>query len=109
MEEVVQEGRGTALELAVAEELRQPAHDVDDNGGLGGGDRVGNAEVVGEGTRGEADERQRGAGDRFEEDVEPAPCQGREGAQVWFEVGDLEKGGEGEEWSIVGSLGSFGV
>ena len=50
LKEVVQEGRGTALELAMAEELRQPAHNVDDNGGLGGGDRIGNAKVVGEGT-----------------------------------------------------------
>lgn len=89
----------------MAEELRQPAHDVDDNGDLGGGDRVGNAEVVGEGARSEADERQRGAGDRLEEDVESAPCQGREGAQVWLKVGDLKKGGEGEERSIVGGLG----
>lgn len=69
LEKVVQECRGTALKFAVTEELRQPAHNVNDNGNLGGQDWVGNAEIVGEGASTEADERQCGAGDRLEENV----------------------------------------
>lgn len=80
LEEVVQEGRGAAFELAVAEELRQPAHNVNDDGDLCGGHRAGDAEVVGVGTRAEADERQRGAGDGLEEDVKAAPGQSCEGS-----------------------------
>ena len=89
LEQVVEQGRGSALELAVADKLGQPAHDVSDDGGLGGS-RGGYPQVVCAGGGSQADEGQHGAGDRFKEHIEGAVCQGGEGAKVCIQVRDLQ-------------------
>lgn len=69
LEEVVQQGGGSTLELAVADKLRDPAYDMDGKGGLVGTLRVLDAEVVCACRGGEADQGQGASSDRFKKEI----------------------------------------
>lgn len=75
LDQVVQQGGSSALELSVADELRNPTDHMQGNGVRRHGARivVFNS-VVARGGRTETDEGKGGAGDGLEENVQAAPC-----------------------------------
>lgn len=109
LEEAVQQGGGAVLELAVADKLEDPADDVggDGVGGEGVGVVVGKGVVAG-GGGGEAEEGEGGAGDGLEQDVEAAPEQRAQRAEVELQVGDGEAGRQRDERRGVCGLGEVG-
>lgn len=80
LEQVVEQGGRPPLELAVADELGQPAHDVDGDGDLGDWRRALQAEVVGQGGGAKADQGQHRPCYRFKQHIERTPEQGGEGS-----------------------------
>lgn len=92
LDEVVEQGGSAALKGAVADELGDPADDVDDEGHLEGASRVLGAHVVGKGSGGDAKGGQDKAGDGLQEDIEGGVGEGEDGAEVQVQVGNGKPG-----------------
>lgn len=88
LEETLRKGRGTALKLAVADELGNPADDVDSSCDLRRGRWGDGEEVVAHGCPSKQDDCVDGAGNWLEEHVQATPGEGAQGAAIHGEIGD---------------------
>lgn len=82
LEQVVQQSRGSAFVGTMTHELQKPTKDMRRNGDLVCKSRVGGHGSVGTGCAGEAENSQCSPSHGLEKDIESAPDEGGDGAQI---------------------------
>ena len=88
LDQIIQKGRRTTLEGAMAEELEEPADDMNSKSYLVDGVRLGNPQVVNTSGAANTDSSENGACNRFQENIEAAPEEGCDCTQVQVKVGN---------------------
>jgi hypothetical protein len=104
LDDVVEQGGGSAFEGAVAEELEQPADDMCRNGDLVRPVRVLDNRLVGGGRCSQTDHAQHGTGYWFKQYVQDCICEGGESAEVEVKIWYRQGVGQWDESTGVGGL-----